>query len=129
MPAKRKEPESVSFAAARMSGLEPQKKDGAEGRARTADACAFNAALYQLSYLGEEVSESWCVRMDLNHRRTSHRVYSATPLTTRALTHLSHADTLQSSIRLGLSGAKARQIVVHGRSEVLEVSDAAYSRG
>jgi hypothetical protein len=25
---------------------------GAEGRARTADACAFNAALYQLSYLG-----------------------------------------------------------------------------
>jgi hypothetical protein len=42
---------------------------GAEGRIRTADACAFNAALYQLSYLAEVV-ESWCVRMDLNHRRT-----------------------------------------------------------
>jgi hypothetical protein len=30
----------------------PNLKFGAEGRARTADACAFNAALYQLSYLG-----------------------------------------------------------------------------
>jgi hypothetical protein len=105
----------------------PLEDDGGAGdETRTRDIQLGKLTLYQLSYsrrsLLREVSSRsrerddtsrsgllWWAGMDLNHRRLSQRIYSPSPLTTRAPTHERyHLSMMPRTSNLGYHPFTAR---------------------